>query len=217
MTVNWGEVHALGIEQWKEGKPLYVEVSIEGHCLKMELDTGAAVSLLPYRIDHERFSHLHVPIHKSKACLKTYTGEKLYPHGQITVNVQKGGSHSKQPLLVMNGPLLGRNWLAEIAVNWDYIKAVTVENKEDVERERKLKLLLSKYPNLVKDSIGVMKGINGHLSLKNDEKPVFLKARPVPYSLRTKVEDELTHLDKEGIITPVTCMEQLGNSHRCGT
>ena len=25
-TVNWGEVHALGMEQWKEGKPLYVEV-----------------------------------------------------------------------------------------------------------------------------------------------------------------------------------------------
>ena len=204
-TVNWGEVHALGMEQWKKGKPLYVEVSIEGQCLRMELDTGAAVSLLPYRIYQERFSHL--PIHTSKACLKTYTGEKLYPHGQITVNVKKGGSHRKLPLLVVDGvgpPLLGRNWLAEIPVNWDYIKTVTVENKEDVERERKLKLLLSKYPNLVKDSIGVMKGINGHLSLKNDANPVFLKARPVPYSLRTNVEDELTHLEKEGIITPVT-------------
>ena len=67
-----------------------------------------------------------------------------------------------------------------------------------------MKLLLSKYPNLVKDSIGVMKGINGHLSLKKDAKPVFLKARPVPYSLRTKVEDELTPLEKEGIIIPVT-------------
>ena len=123
------------------------------------------------------------------------------------MNVQKGGSHSKLPLLVVDGvgpPLLGRNWLAEIPVNWDYIKAVTVKNKEDLERERKLKLLLSKYPNLVKDSIGVMKGINCHLYLTNDEKSVFLKARPVPYSLRTKVENELTHLEKEGIITPVT-------------
>ena len=34
-TVNWGEVHALGMEQWKEGKPLCVEVSIESQCLKM--------------------------------------------------------------------------------------------------------------------------------------------------------------------------------------
>ena len=104
------------MEQWKEGKPLYDEVSIEGQCLKMELVTGAAVSLLPYRIYmyQEWFSHL--PIHKSKACLKTYTGEKLYRHGQITVNVQKGRSHSKLLLLVVDGvgpPLLGRNWLAE--------------------------------------------------------------------------------------------------------
>ena len=207
-TVNWGE--ALGMEQWKEGKPLYmymyVEVSIEGQCLKMELNTEASLSTALPNIPQMVFP-LAYP--QTKACLKTYTGEKLYPHGQITVNVRKGGSHSKLPQLVVDrvGPLLlGRNLLhvAEISVNWDYIKAVTVENKEDVERERNLKLLLSKYPNLVKDSIGVMKEINGHLSLKNDAKPVFLKARPVPYSLRTKVEDELTHLEKAGIITPVT-------------
>ena len=132
------------MEQWKGGKQLYVEVSIEGQCLKMELDTGAAVSLLPYQLYQEWFSDL--PIHKSKACLKTYMGEKLYPHGQITVNVQKGGSHSKLPLLVVDGvgqPLLVRNWLAEIPVNWDYIKAVTVGKKKVVERERNLKLLLS--------------------------------------------------------------------------
>ena len=48
-------------------------------------------------------------------------------------------------------------------------------------------------------------------------KPVFLKTQPVPYSLRTKVEDELTHLEKEAIITPCSDMEQLGNSHHCGT
>ena len=56
----------------------------------------------------------------------------------------------------------------------------------------------------MKDSIGVMKGISGHLSLKNDiKKSEFLKMWLVPYSLRTKVEDELTRLEKEGMIMPV--------------
>ena len=45
---NWGEVYTLGMEHWKEGKPLYIDVSIEGQSLKMQLDTGTAVSLLPY-------------------------------------------------------------------------------------------------------------------------------------------------------------------------
>ena len=33
--------------RWKDGKPMYVEVMVDGQQVKMELDTGAAVSLLP--------------------------------------------------------------------------------------------------------------------------------------------------------------------------
>ena len=43
--------------------------------------------------------------------------------------------------------------------------------------------------------------------MKNACKPKFIKARPVPYSLKEKVEAELKKLEKEGIITKVTNSE----------
>ena len=36
------------LKQWKAHKPMYVQVIMEGQPIKMELDTGAAVSIMPY-------------------------------------------------------------------------------------------------------------------------------------------------------------------------
>ena len=45
------------------------------------------------------------------------------------------------------------------------------------------------------------------LYLREGATPVFLKARPVPYSLRKNVELELEKLVKEGVLTPVSWSE----------
>ena len=86
--------------QWQDGKPMYVEVVIEGQQVKMELETGAAVSLLPYRLYQEKLSHL--PLGKTQVRLKTYTGEHVLPWGLIKVEVRKGVESTKLPLLVVN-------------------------------------------------------------------------------------------------------------------
>ena len=48
-----------------------------------------------------------------------------------------------------------------------------------------------------------MANIEVHIELKDDAKPRFYKARPVPYALKQKVETELDRLVKEGIYEPV--------------
>ena len=105
--------------------------------MKMELDTGAAVSLLPYRLYQEKFSHL--PLGKTQVQRKTYTGEHVLPRGLIKVEVRKGVESTKLPLLVVNGtgpPLLGQNWLAKIPIDWSYIKSMPCNSMGTLMQQR---------------------------------------------------------------------------------
>ncbi|KAL5489233.1 hypothetical protein EMCRGX_G018302 [Ephydatia muelleri] len=201
----WGTIKTKnnGTDQWKGGHALVVEVMVDSLPLKMELDTGAAVSLLPYALYRERYSHLS--LQNTKTCLRIYTGERIYPKGEVLVKVKKGRQETTLPLLVVEGngpPLLGRDWLAHIPIDWKEIKTLSRGTADE-----KLASLKAQYPRLWKERLEVATGIKAKLHLKEGATPVFMKARPVPYSVRKKVEDELNRLQELGIISPVSWSE----------
>ena len=112
IPLYWG-VDEKGLKQWKSGRPISVKEVIEGISIWMELDTGAAVSLLPFPDYQTKFKH--IPLRKTRTRLKTYTEEQVVPKGQIVVNIVKDSCKITLPLVVVEGkgpPLLGRNWLA---------------------------------------------------------------------------------------------------------
>ena len=45
-----------------------------------------------------------------------------------------------------------------------------------------------------------MKGLEAHITMKSNLKPVFVKARQVPYALKVQVEKELDKLKAHGVI-----------------
>ena len=51
--------------------------------------------------------------------------------------------------------------------------------------------ILKQYKTVFADGYGEMTPFKGHIALKDDVAPIFHKARPVPYSLREKVDKEL--------------------------
>ena len=67
--------------------------------------------------------------------------------------------------------------------------------------------ILKCYPSVVQDGIGSVKDIKASLHLKPATKPKFMKPRPVAYSLKPKVEEELDKLEKQGIIYKVDTSE----------
>ena len=107
-------------------------------------------------------------------------------------------------MLVVDGsgpPLLGRDWLPQIPIEWESIQVINASSKDkDIEKAS------SKVPNLQQQKIGTVKGIKTPLNLKEGATPTFMKARPVPYSLRSSVEEELKGL-VEGIVYPVESSE----------
>ena len=56
---------------------------------------------------------------------------------------------------------------------------------------RSLERLLKQYNTVFAYGYGEMTQFKAHITLKDDVAPIFHKARPVPYSLREKVDKEL--------------------------
>ena len=178
--LQWGSLYGIadksnGKKQWKTGKPMFVEVIVNEQPLQMELDTGAAVSILPYEEYKKRFQK--IPLQKTGSRLKTYTGELVRPQGQIEVMVKKGKVSEQLVFMVVDGPgppQLGRNWLLSIAIEWSTIKSMTMEGKGKhlVQMAQRLKALLGRFPKTTQQKLGTVAGTRAI--------PVFVKAIPVP-------------------------------------
>ena len=63
-------------------------MDVEGKSLTMELDTGAAVSIISDATRRRKFAD--VKLRKSKVILKTYTDQTMKVLGQLNVHVKYG-------------------------------------------------------------------------------------------------------------------------------
>ncbi len=92
---------------------------VEGMPFEMELDTGAAVSL----ISTETYDRIlkHLPLCSTDIVLQTYTEQTLRPESVIDVHENMGKQTAVLPLYVVQGdypPLYYREWLCQIKLNW---------------------------------------------------------------------------------------------------
>lgn len=96
--------------------------------------------------------------------------------------------------------IMGRVWLKKIRLNWQEVRKLSLSSTQ-------LQTILEKHDQVFCDELGSMKDITVKLHVKPGSKPVFLKARPVPYAIRTKVEADLDDNVKSGVLEPVTTSE----------
>lgn len=194
------DVHQLyAIYKCNSVKPIMIEPVVEGSPLRMELDTGAAVSVVPQFVFEERLSHL--VLKESSKKLKTYSGELLLPVGQVNVKVTMNGVSAELPLFVVQGngpPLLGRNWLQALEVKLE------VHQLQDADKA--LGNVLQKFSSVFKEDLGELQGTTAKIVV-SEEKPRFFKARSLPFAMKDKVDMELTKLQQEGIIEAVKFSE----------
>ena len=74
----------------RSSKPIEVSLIVNGKRLTMELDTGAAVSIISEATRKELF-----PVHPSNILLKMYTEEQIRLMGNLHVRVQYGDQAAK--------------------------------------------------------------------------------------------------------------------------
>ena len=83
------------------------------------------------------------------------------------------------------GPnLLGTYWLQVIKLNWNSIFNIQESNPQ-------LQKILDGHKNVFGEGLGTLKGTKAKIYVDPGATPKFMKAHPVPYALKAKVEQEL--------------------------
>ena len=208
-----------------------VPVLIEDANFQMEVDTGAAVSILNYS-DYERhFKYLALkPVEKS---FHDYAGTPLDVAGQILVDVVHNGQRATLPLLVVRArcyapPLLGRSWRIKIRLDWaNLFPSTNGQFAVGQDTDSRVEGLKELYAEVFKPELGTVKGVTAKLHLKENA-TVFQRARPVPYALRSAetLKRKFKRMESEGVLrpvevsdwaTPIVCVPKTDGSVRiCG-
>ena len=179
-----------------------VEVQVDGQSLTMEVDTGAAVSI----ISEQQLRKIlpDAKIEATNVKLKTYTAERIPMLGVTRVMVKYEGQSKRLTLYVTKGDgpcLLGREWMKSIRLNWKTIGLASLDTTPEVET------LLKEYNEIFRDELGTMNSIQASLKLKENATPRFCRPRPLPFALKGPVEQELNRLEEAGILEKVSHSE----------
>ena len=182
-----------------EPLPLKTKVFINGKPVEMDVDTGAAVSLMSENQQKALFPN--VPLRKSSLTFRTYTGENMNIRGEMNVEV-KFESHTKTLSLVVvtgSGPtLVGRNWIPYTSWNC----SISGENVIHHSSTDALESLLSRYSNVFNRELGCISPYRAKLIIKPEAEPKFHQPRSV--SFKDAIGKELDRMESEGILHKVT-------------
>jgi predicted aspartyl protease len=115
------------------GKPITVQISINGRPIVMELDTGSAVTIL----NEKTWRQLGKPrLEDSSAYLTSYSGHRLSILGDLKGEVEANGQHEVLYATVLKtreSNLLGRDWLRALKLDWSRIFAINSVGAESTD------------------------------------------------------------------------------------
>ena len=188
------ELPLFHVKESDKSQPLRVTVTIEQQEIPMEVDTGAALSLVSETTYKELW--LDRTLEQSSKKLYSYSGEAIPVLGSFDVKVAYKSQVATLPLLVVKGDgpsLFGRNWLNHIRLEWHEIYNFHTSS---------LQATLQKHGAVFKEGLGTLKGFKAKILVEDGATPRFSKARTVPYSLKEMVDKELDRLVAEGTLEP---------------
>ncbi|XP_036318010.1 uncharacterized protein K02A2.6-like [Rhagoletis pomonella] len=187
---------------------LYCVLEINNNNIKLEVDTGAPVTIISEK-DANRFLP-KLKVIESDIKLYSYCRTRLDCIGLMWVEVRHEGKILPLKMYVVRTdrpPLLGREWLRKIKLNWHkllnerlYINHI-LDQSEVVDFNSET--LLKKFPRVFASTAGKITGFQAQLYLKPNASPKFVKARRVPFPLWEKVEQELENQVAEGLLVKV--------------
>ena len=185
-------------------EPQFLPVKINNTELLMEMDTGAALSIISVATKSKYFQG--VKLHNADVTLLNHDESPYIPVGMLkNIIVEANGVEIAADVYVTksNGPaIIGRPWLKALNL-WPLYAELRINKIETDNYKDKLKETLKKNEAIFSKEKGSFTKGEVKLELKENSKPIYVQARTVPFALKEKIEHELDRLVKEGTMEPV--------------
>ncbi|KAK2567973.1 hypothetical protein P5673_007873 [Acropora cervicornis] len=136
---------AISSPSRRKADEILVPVKVNGISFKMELDTGASVTVIPEEMWEKELGS--VPLVESSLTLKSYSGHAIPVVGETTVHVQYQTQQVNLPIVVTKGKglaLMGRDWLSKLKLDWHQISSIQQANPP----KPKLEDIVQQFPKL---------------------------------------------------------------------
>ena len=207
-SVPEDEVYSLFHLQPELGKrrpPLLVDLILDGQPVKMEVDTGAAVSVCSAADFKRLWPDCGPVLQPCSVQLKTYSEEPIAVLGQVEVDIDYAGQSARLPLVVVDGSgpcLFGRNWLEYIRLDWPAICQVRSQTLGGPQT-RRVDDIIREFPDVFKEELGCYTGGEVSIDVDPGVQPRFFRSRTVPLAYREEVDAQLEKGIKDGLWEPV--------------
>ncbi|XP_037520573.1 uncharacterized protein LOC119397207 [Rhipicephalus sanguineus] len=173
---------------------IVVTVRLSGRPLEMEVDLGAAFSIISGATFARLWPQDAPVLRERKLALRTWSGECIDIMGSVLIEVSFKKIKAKLPLLVAGGvgaSLLRRNRFEKLGITLHGVNNLAGTTMEDT---------LAKFSAVFDGNLTGHSGPPVRIDLAEDATPKFLKCRQVPFALRDAVCRELDKLQAQGII-----------------
>lgn len=194
----------MSIRALQAGSKVMLDVRLNNIYVEMLYDPGAEESVISKRV----WQHIGSPMLEATPNLVAYTGLPIKTLGKAMVNVEAFGRSLSLPVVVVEDkdlPLFGLSWVLSFGLKLPPGSRVCTIAKPGESKTEVLQVtqLLNKYSKIFSEKLGTFKGHKAVIKLDNKAIPKTCKPRPIPYSLRPAVEEELKRLVQEGVLEQV--------------
>ncbi|UYV74269.1 K02A2.6-like, partial [Cordylochernes scorpioides] len=166
--------------------PYVIKMRVEDTLMTFEIDTGSCLTLISEK-DFKRYLP-DVQVKEAGIIVKTYDGTVVPILGEIDVKVDFRGTIAKLRAVVVRGErkaLLRREWINVLKIGNYFVNQMPLEDT--------LAELLSEHQVVFGETTDPIKGFTFAVNIQ-DINPIFHMARPVPFAIRTAVNEVLERM-----------------------
>ncbi|BET01344.1 Hypothetical Protein NTJ_14160 [Nesidiocoris tenuis] len=185
----------------------FVNVLLNGHNCQLEVDSGSAFTLLP-RCEFDKLKFLG-EVKVTDVRFRSYTHGVFKPLGYAILPVEYKDVKSNELVFIVPdnlSPILGRVWIRRLNINLKNIDGSNTKFRSNANVNcvnMSPASIMEEFADIFEQKVGCIPNFKCSLKLRQNAKPVFIKARDVPFALRDQVEKELDELVADNIIYKV--------------